>query len=113
MTWALLTGAHGQKTNAVKERTFLQIGDTVPNIFIPYIQNYKQSSLRFSSFKDKWVILDFWFGTCKSCIEAFPKMEALQRQLSHIAYHVGQIVFIAKMIRDDKWETLSIPRKSN
>jgi thiol-disulfide isomerase/thioredoxin len=80
MTWALLTGAHGQKTNAVKERTFLQIGDTVPNIFIPYIQNYKQSSLRFSSFKDKWVILDFWFGTCKSCIEAFPKMEALQRQ---------------------------------
>lgn len=39
-------------------------------------------------------------------------VEALQRQLSHIAYHVGQIVFIAKMIRDDKWKTLSIPRKS-
>lgn len=39
-------------------------------------------------------------------------VEALQRQLSHIAYHVGQIVFIAKMIRDDKWETLSIPRKN-
>lgn len=39
-------------------------------------------------------------------------IEALQRQLSHVAYHVGQIVFIAKMIRDDRWKTLSIPRKS-
>jgi hypothetical protein len=39
-------------------------------------------------------------------------MDALQRQLSHVAYHVGQIVLIAKMIRDDKWKTLSIPRKS-
>lgn len=39
-------------------------------------------------------------------------IEALQRQLSHVSYHVGQIVFIAKMIRDDKWKTLSIPRKS-
>jgi hypothetical protein len=39
-------------------------------------------------------------------------IEALERQLSHIAYHVGQIVYIAKMIRDDKWKTLSIPQKS-
>lgn len=38
-------------------------------------------------------------------------MEALHRQLGHVAYHVGQIVFVAKMISDDKWKTLSIPRK--
>jgi uncharacterized protein DUF1572 len=37
-------------------------------------------------------------------------MEAINRQLTHYAYHVGQIVFVAKMIKDDKWKTLSIPR---
>jgi len=41
-------------------------------------------------------------------------MEAINRQLAHYPYHIGQIVFIGKMILDDKWETLSIARgKSN
>lgn len=37
--------------------------------------------------------------------------DAINRQLAHYAYHVGQIVFIGKMICNDKWESLSIPRK--
>lgn len=37
-------------------------------------------------------------------------VEAINRQLAHYAYHVGQIVFIGKMVKDDKWESLSIPR---
>ncbi len=35
--------------------------------------------------------------------------EALHRSLAHVAYHVGQIVFIAKAIRGADWEYLSIP----
>lgn len=37
-------------------------------------------------------------------------VEATNRQLSHYSYHVGQIVFIGKMIQDEKWKSLSIPR---
>jgi hypothetical protein len=36
--------------------------------------------------------------------------EAINRQLAHYPYHVGQMVFIGKMICGDKWESLSIPR---
>lgn len=36
--------------------------------------------------------------------------EAINRQLAHYPYHVGQIVYIGKMITDEKWESLSIPR---
>lgn len=36
--------------------------------------------------------------------------EAINRQLSHYPYHVGQIVFIGKMLKDHQWESLSIPR---
>lgn len=36
--------------------------------------------------------------------------EAINRQLAHYSYHVGQIVFIGKMLRDEKWDSLSIPR---
>lgn len=37
-------------------------------------------------------------------------MEAIQRQIVHQSSHSGQIVYIAKMIKDREWKTLSIPR---
>ena len=37
-------------------------------------------------------------------------MEAINRQLAHYPYHIGQIVFIGKMLMNDKWNSLSIPR---
>jgi hypothetical protein len=37
-------------------------------------------------------------------------MEAINRQLTHYAYHVGQIVSLAKMICDGSWQSLSIPK---
>jgi uncharacterized damage-inducible protein DinB len=36
-------------------------------------------------------------------------LDALHRSLAHTSYHVGQIVFIARMLRGDAWEFLSIP----
>lgn len=37
-------------------------------------------------------------------------VEAINRQLAHYPYHVGQIVFIGKMILNEKWQTLSIAK---
>ncbi len=36
---------------------------------------------------------------------------AINRQLTHYGYHVGQIVFLAKFFASSNWQTLSIPRK--
>ncbi len=38
-------------------------------------------------------------------------LEAIERQLAHYAYHVGQIVLLAKQARGAEWETLSVPRR--
>ena len=37
-------------------------------------------------------------------------LEAIERQMAHYAYHVGQIVYIGKQLKDENWETLSIPK---
>lgn len=37
-------------------------------------------------------------------------LEAIERQIDHYAYHVGQIVFLAKHLRGEKWQTLSVAR---
>ena len=36
--------------------------------------------------------------------------EAINRQLAHYAYHIGQIVFLGKIIQNEKWNSLSIPK---
>lgn len=38
-------------------------------------------------------------------------LQAIQRNLLHAAYHVGQIVLLAKHLRGEAWQSLSIPRR--
>lgn len=39
--------------------------------------------------------------------------EAINRQLAHYPYHIGQMVFIAKMLQNEHWKTLSIARNKS
>jgi hypothetical protein len=39
--------------------------------------------------------------------------EAINRQLAHYSSHIGQIIYIANMIRDSEWKTLSIARNKS
>jgi Protein of unknown function (DUF1572) len=43
--------------------------------------------------------------------ERLSVVQALDRQMTHHSYHVGQIVFLAKHLRSTAWKTLSLPRK--
>ena len=49
--------------------------------------------------------------TIKIRNEPHSVIQALNRQVTHCAYHVGQIVFIAKELKKSEWKTLSIPKK--
>jgi hypothetical protein len=42
--------------------------------------------------------------------EAFLVVEALNRSITHTAYHVGQIITLARHVLGSEWRTLSIPR---
>lgn len=42
--------------------------------------------------------------------ETHTVLEAIERQMSHYSYHIGQIVFIGKQIKNDDWKSLSIPK---
>ena len=46
--------------------------------------------------------------------EGHTVIEAINRQLAHYPYHIGQIVFYAKILKNSEWTSLSIPKnKSN
>jgi hypothetical protein len=41
--------------------------------------------------------------------EPMTVLQAVNRQLTHYAYHVGQIVYVAKHLAGARWKSLSIP----
>ena len=45
--------------------------------------------------------------------EGHSVLDAIHRQLAHYAYHVGQIVYLGKLIKGEEWSSLSIPRNKS
>ena len=39
--------------------------------------------------------------------------QAINRQIAHYSYHVGQIVYLARHFTGDKWQSLTIPKKKS
>lgn len=85
-----------------------------------------------NDFKTKAELLDFWNRGWEVFENAIAQLspedldktiyirnqghsvvEAINRQLAHYPYHVGQIVFIGKMLANDQWKSLSIPRNAS
>ncbi|HTC01037.1 MAG TPA: DUF1572 family protein [Ferruginibacter sp.] len=45
--------------------------------------------------------------------EGHTVIEAISRHLAHSAYHIGQIVFYAKQLKEGHWKSLSIPKNKS
>lgn len=45
--------------------------------------------------------------------EGLSVMDAINRQLAHYPYHVGQIIYVARMIKNENWQSLSIPKNKS
>jgi hypothetical protein len=42
--------------------------------------------------------------------EAMSAIDAITRQVAHYSYHIGQIVYIGRIIQNENWKSLSIPK---
>lgn len=40
-------------------------------------------------------------------------IDAINRQLAHYSYHVGQIVYLGRWIKKSEWESLSVPKNKS
>lgn len=88
--------------------------------FINFETETRESLLK--DWEKSWRIL---FKTLKNLrVEDFEKSikirgqkhticEAINRQMMHYAYHIGQIALLAKHFRSAEWQTLSVPRNKS
>jgi Protein of unknown function (DUF1572) len=77
----------------------------------------------------KQQIIDLWNKGWQCCFEALEALtendlltiiyirkepltvvDAINRQLAHYPYHIGQIIYIGRMIKNKDWKNLSIPK---
>lgn len=69
-----------QNKQSIRE---LQVGEKMPDVTLADVGDVVYNNTgktRFSDFKGKLIILDFWDINCGSCIAGFPKMEKIQQQ---------------------------------
>jgi len=96
-------------------------------------KSWRNRDLEFvNTFRSKDEVLDYWEKGWKCLFEALDQineenlhsviyirneahsvLDAVLRQLAHYPYHVGQIIFIAKMMKNQDWKTLSIARNKS
>lgn len=53
------------------------VGDTLEEYTFTDLRNYKESKVKLSELRGKWLILDFWSQNCSACLKSFPKMNDL------------------------------------
>jgi len=103
--WADFLTSDGEKPDRDRDTEFEMIGDT------------REALMQF--WETSWQVLfdnvepltaDDFSRTVTIRGEPHTIVEALNRQLTHYAYHVGQIVLLAKHFRGADWKTLSIPK---
>ena len=63
-------------------KTPLKVGDTIPDIVVDNVLNFKSKTVRVSDYKDKLLILDFWATYCGPCLEHLPVIYSIQKKLS-------------------------------
>lgn len=87
-----------------------------------FIDDYTSKEQLITNWNTSWSLL---FKTIKSLEEkdleriiyirnqGHTVTEAINRQLAHYAYHIGQIVFMGTLIKKQDWKSLSIPKDAS
>lgn len=106
--WSDFLTTDGEKPDRDRDTEFEIIGDT------------RASLMKY--WEDGWRIL---FDAIESLTpedfsrtvtirgESHTIVEAINRQLTHYSYHVGQIVLLAKHFRSSEWKTLSVAKNKS
>jgi hypothetical protein len=103
--WTDLLTTDGEKPDRHRDTEFELIGDTRDSLMSFWESGWQTLFDTLDSLS-----ADDMSKTVTIRGEAHTVVEAINRQLTHYAYHIGQIVFLAKHLRSSDWQTLSVPR---
>jgi hypothetical protein len=94
----------GEKSDRFRDSEFVIKKESREHLMIQWEKGWKTlldtlESLDMSDFEKRITIRG----------EKHTVIEAINRQLTHYAYHIGQITFLAKHFKSSEWKSLSVP----
>ncbi|RYG06629.1 MAG: redoxin domain-containing protein, partial [Chitinophagaceae bacterium] len=89
----------------------LKVGDTIPDLTIHNVVNFKSKSIELSDYKEQLLIIDFWATSCIPCVRNMPIIYALQKKFSGKVFFLP-VDYSSKYDPPSKVETFFKARKS-
>ena len=102
--WTDFRTSDGEKDWRKRDREFEVESDSRKSIMLSWQTGWLCLEKAFSSMEDQDLQSIVYVRG-----EAHTVEKAMLRQLAHLSYHVGQIVFLSKMLTDENWISLTIP----
>jgi hypothetical protein len=106
--WTDFLTTDGEKPNRNRDSEFIAEGDTRESLMKIWENGWQTLFDSLESLKP---------GDLGKIVqirgEDFTVFKAITRALAHAAYHIGQIILLAKHFRSGEWQTLSIPRNKS
>lgn len=103
--WTDFLTSDGEKPSRNRDAEFGEPPQTRGELLEMWESGWKCAFATLESLTDENMAQTVYIRT-----EAHSVMQAINRNLTHTVYHVGQIVFLAKHLAGEKWTTLTIPR---
>jgi uncharacterized damage-inducible protein DinB len=103
--WTDFLTTDGEKPDRMRDSEFETAEDSYESVMAAWDAGWGTTLDAISSLS--WEDLE---ATVTIRGERHTVIEAINRQLTHYAYHVGQIVFLARHFAGPKWQSLSIPK---
>jgi len=106
--WTDFLTSDGEKPNRNRDSEFVEPPTTRAELLKMWNEDWERV------FKALEPLTD-WDLERKITIRGEPHsvMQAINRQIAHYAYHVGQIVFLAKHFKGSDWKSLSVPKNKS
>lgn len=105
LRWSDFLTSDGEKPDRNRDQEFLDTLSTKQELLISWEKGWAILFNSLSNLKPQDLLTTVYIRG-----EGHTVLEAIERQLAHYAYHIGQLVFIGKQLKGDTWESLSIPK---
>ena len=106
--WSDFLNSDGEKPDRNRDTEFEMMGDTRESLMEFWERGWKTL---FDSLEP--LTAEDFSRSVTIRGEPHTIVEAINRQLTHYAYHIGQIVFLAKHFKSSDWKTLSVPKNKS